>query len=297
MPKAQSEAMAAAVRARGLPVAYLLFAHEQHGFRRAENICRALEAELYFYGKVLGFEPADRIEPVEIANLPADGPDTALHATRPEREKSRRGGPFLAPRHSLRERDRGRVARGWRNRMKALWHTLWQGHDIAVCRDSVEVDRFSTQQIERVLLLHRGSGDSPGDVVQVVIELPDHCLVFSADTGIAGRINFERQSFWAERGCVHWVNIARAPLPLRLRTGSRPAAPVAAAVRARRAGRCGRPDRQVAGAGRADLGRAQAPAHRARPAVELRARLSGDAPSRRTLPEDRPRPGFRFRRA
>jgi len=104
--------------------------------------------------------------------------------------------------------------------MKALWHTLWQGHDIAVCRDSVEVDRFSTQQIERVLLLHRGSGDSPGDVVQVVIELPDHCLVFSADTGIAGRINFERQSFWAERGCVHWVNIARAPLPLRLRTGS-----------------------------------------------------------------------------
>ena len=75
VPKAQSEAMAAAVRARGRPVAYLLFAHEQHGFRRAESICRALEAELYFYGKVLGFEPADRIEPVEIANLPADGRD------------------------------------------------------------------------------------------------------------------------------------------------------------------------------------------------------------------------------
>ena len=77
VPKAQAEAMAAAVRARGLPVAYLLFAHEQHGFRRAENICRALEAELYFYGKVLGFEPADRIEPVEIANLRADGPGAA----------------------------------------------------------------------------------------------------------------------------------------------------------------------------------------------------------------------------
>ena len=75
VPKAQSEAMAAAVRARGLPVAYLLFAHEQHGFRRAENICRALESELYFYGKVFGFEPADRIEPVEIANLPADRPN------------------------------------------------------------------------------------------------------------------------------------------------------------------------------------------------------------------------------
>jgi len=71
--------MAAAVQARGLPVAYLLFAHEQHGFRRAENICRALEAELYFYGKVLGFEPADRIEPVAIENLPADRPGSAAN--------------------------------------------------------------------------------------------------------------------------------------------------------------------------------------------------------------------------
>ena len=49
VPKAQSEAMAAAVRARGLPVAYLLFAHEQHGFRKAVNIQRCLDAELYFY--------------------------------------------------------------------------------------------------------------------------------------------------------------------------------------------------------------------------------------------------------
>jgi hypothetical protein len=114
--------------------------------------------------------------------------------------------------------------------MKALWHTLWQGHDIAVCRDSVEVDRFSTQQIERVLLLHRGSGDSPGDVVQVVIELPDHCLVFSADTGIAGRINFERQSFWAERRLrplgQHRARAAAVAAAHRLR----PAAPLAAAV-------------------------------------------------------------------
>ena len=104
--------------------------------------------------------------------------------------------------------------------MKALWHTLWQGQDIAVCRDGKEVDRFNAPQIERVLLLHRGVGDSPGDVLQVVIELAEECLVFSADTGIAGRINFERQAYWAERGCVHWVSHARAPLPLRLRTGS-----------------------------------------------------------------------------
>ncbi len=69
VPPAQAEAMAAALRAKGLPVAYLLFENEQHGFRRAESIRRALEAELWFYGKVLGFEPADRIAPVAIDNL------------------------------------------------------------------------------------------------------------------------------------------------------------------------------------------------------------------------------------
>ena len=59
-----------AVRAKGLPVAYLLFDGEQHGFRRAATIQRVLEAELYFYGRVFGFTPADAIEPVAIENLP-----------------------------------------------------------------------------------------------------------------------------------------------------------------------------------------------------------------------------------
>ena len=53
-----------------LPVAYLAFEGEQHGFRKAENINRRLEAELYFYGAVFGFAPADRIDPVTIENLP-----------------------------------------------------------------------------------------------------------------------------------------------------------------------------------------------------------------------------------
>ncbi len=70
VPPAQAEAMYAAVRAKGLPVAYLLFEGEQHGFRRAATIKRALEAELYFYGRVFGFTPADAIEPVTIENLP-----------------------------------------------------------------------------------------------------------------------------------------------------------------------------------------------------------------------------------
>jgi dipeptidyl aminopeptidase/acylaminoacyl peptidase len=71
VPPNQSELIVEALRKRGLPVAYLLFDGEQHGFRRAENIRRALDAELSFYAQVLGFElPADEgIEPVVVENL------------------------------------------------------------------------------------------------------------------------------------------------------------------------------------------------------------------------------------
>ena len=69
VPPAQARAMFDAVDAKGLPVAYLLFEGEQHGFRRAATIKRVFEAELYFYGKVFGFRPADHIEPVDIRNL------------------------------------------------------------------------------------------------------------------------------------------------------------------------------------------------------------------------------------
>lgn len=69
VPANQAETMAAALRRRGLPVAHLTFEGEQHGFRRSETLQRALEAELYFYGRIFGFRPADRIAPVVIANL------------------------------------------------------------------------------------------------------------------------------------------------------------------------------------------------------------------------------------
>ena len=65
----QAEMMVEALRKKGLPVAYLPFEGEQHGFRKSENIKRALEAELYFYSQILGFEVADEIEPVEIEGL------------------------------------------------------------------------------------------------------------------------------------------------------------------------------------------------------------------------------------
>ena len=69
MPPDQAEMMVEAVAKRGVPVAYRAFEGEQHGFRQAENIKRALEAELYFYSSVFGFELAEPIEPVEIENL------------------------------------------------------------------------------------------------------------------------------------------------------------------------------------------------------------------------------------
>jgi dipeptidyl aminopeptidase/acylaminoacyl peptidase len=69
VPPNQAEMMVDAVRAKGLPVAYVPFEGEQHGFRRAENIKRALEAELSFYSRVFGFELADPVEPVPIDNL------------------------------------------------------------------------------------------------------------------------------------------------------------------------------------------------------------------------------------
>lgn len=65
----QAEMMVEALREKGLPVAYVAFEGEQHGFRRAENIRRALDGELYFYSRIFGFELADEVEPVEIENL------------------------------------------------------------------------------------------------------------------------------------------------------------------------------------------------------------------------------------
>ena len=69
VPPNQAETMVAALRAKGIPVAYLPFAGEQHGFRQAKNIKRALDGELYFYSRVFGFELAEPVEPVEIDNL------------------------------------------------------------------------------------------------------------------------------------------------------------------------------------------------------------------------------------
>jgi dipeptidyl aminopeptidase/acylaminoacyl peptidase len=69
VPPNQAQMMYDAVKAKGFPVALVMFEGEQHGFRRAENIRRALDGELYFLSRVFGFALPEAIEPVEIANL------------------------------------------------------------------------------------------------------------------------------------------------------------------------------------------------------------------------------------
>jgi dipeptidyl aminopeptidase/acylaminoacyl peptidase len=69
VPPNQAEMMFEAIKHKGLPVAYIAFAQEGHGFRIAENIKKALDSEFYFYSRVFGFEPADQLEQIEIFNL------------------------------------------------------------------------------------------------------------------------------------------------------------------------------------------------------------------------------------
>jgi dipeptidyl aminopeptidase/acylaminoacyl peptidase len=69
VPPEQSRRMHAALKARGVPVAYLEVEGEQHGFRELKNSVRALEAEAFFYAHVFGFRLADAVEAVTIDNL------------------------------------------------------------------------------------------------------------------------------------------------------------------------------------------------------------------------------------
>jgi len=69
VPPNQAEMMFQAIKQKGLPVAYIAFPQEAHGFRLAENIKKSLDSEFYFYSRVFNFEPADLIEEIEIINL------------------------------------------------------------------------------------------------------------------------------------------------------------------------------------------------------------------------------------
>jgi dipeptidyl aminopeptidase/acylaminoacyl peptidase len=68
VPPSQSEAVVAALAANHVAHAYALFDGEPHGFRQAETLIRSLELELWFYGQIFGFEPADAVEPPDHAS-------------------------------------------------------------------------------------------------------------------------------------------------------------------------------------------------------------------------------------
>jgi dipeptidyl aminopeptidase/acylaminoacyl peptidase len=69
VPPNQSKAMFDALEAKNLPVAYITFETEQHGFRESANIKHALEAELYFYAKIFKFRATQTLPPTDIKNL------------------------------------------------------------------------------------------------------------------------------------------------------------------------------------------------------------------------------------
>ncbi|HEY2466201.1 MAG TPA: prolyl oligopeptidase family serine peptidase [Steroidobacteraceae bacterium] len=69
VPPNQSQRIVDALRARHVPVAYILYPGESHGFRKPETVINAQQAELSFYGQVFGFTPADRLPPLSIEGL------------------------------------------------------------------------------------------------------------------------------------------------------------------------------------------------------------------------------------
>ncbi|ORX99431.1 alpha/beta-hydrolase [Basidiobolus meristosporus CBS 931.73] len=71
VPAKQAEIMVNALRNSKVPVAYVTFENDQHGLHVATNIIRSTEAQLWFFGKLFGFQPADKIKPVPVDNIDA----------------------------------------------------------------------------------------------------------------------------------------------------------------------------------------------------------------------------------
>jgi hypothetical protein len=96
--------------------------------------------------------------------------------------------------------------------------TRWEGEELLVLDRDQVVDRIPAREIVRVILVCDG-GDAPADLGFAVVETASDHLVLPAESGIAGRVHFERQAFWAARPCVFWVDAACAPMPRHLLPG------------------------------------------------------------------------------
>jgi dipeptidyl aminopeptidase/acylaminoacyl peptidase len=69
VPPSQSQIIYDSLVLSKIPTAYLLFKDERHGFEKAENIQKSLEAQLYFFSKILKIKLVDKVEAIEIDNL------------------------------------------------------------------------------------------------------------------------------------------------------------------------------------------------------------------------------------
>jgi hypothetical protein len=92
--------------------------------------------------------------------------------------------------------------------------TRWQANEIVVTQGSALIDRLRASEIERVTLVHAGEGESPGEVRAAIFELGGRTVVLGAESGIAGRVLFERQAYWSQRSCIYWVNQRQVSWPL-----------------------------------------------------------------------------------
>ncbi len=156
--------------------------------------------------------------------------------------------------------------------MKSMVQTSWQAMDLIVKRDGREIDRLAAGDIERVIIVYRDGGATPGDLAYAVVQTREHDLLFPPETGIAGRVHFERQSFWRAAplrvlGAAGQGRVAEPVVP-----GPVDPAPAQAWVRAPAQRRVDCRHRALAARRAADLGRAQVGAHRAAATLRRAAR-------------------------
>ena len=97
--------------------------------------------------------------------------------------------------------------------MQAPVSTCWRCDEIVVSRDRECIDRLPASDIQRATLVHRGEGDSPGEVRAVLLETSERAVLLSVTSGIAGRVLFERQAYWSRRNCIYWVSERRVTWP------------------------------------------------------------------------------------
>jgi len=83
--------------------------------------------------------------------------------------------------------------------------TCWRGDEIVVTQGIEPIDRLRASRIDRVTLLHAGEGESPGEVRAALVHSAGRAVLLGAESGIAGRVLFERQTYWAQRRCIYWV--------------------------------------------------------------------------------------------